>query len=590
MKKILFILFLVTSQAVSAQNDFLIAENYYREGSYNKAAQLYEKLFHKNPFNTTYLKRLLTCYQETNQFIVAEKLLKSQINKNPTKAYINVELGYNYEKQQKDSIAKIYYDKAIIAIDKIPSRAGHIGRMFKQNNLLDYALSAFEKGMTYNPTANYNFQIAQIYGEQGKFEKMFTSYINLIDNNENYLNTVKRFTSRYISENPQDNRNKLLKKVLIQKSVGKPKDAWNLLLSWLFTQEKEYGKAFIQEKALFKRNNKYLLNITNLGHVAFENEAYNIAKQCFQFAEVNTPILEEKINAVLYLLKIGIATEQPNIEKNFNVAFSTYGKLQNTLPIQIEYADFLTFHKNKPQQAIVILAEALRVAPSKFLKASIKLKLGDILVFTGKFNKALIYFSQVQTSIKNHPLAQEARFKVAQTSYFKNDFSWSLAQLKVLKASTTQLIANDALELFLVVSDNLPKDSIPSGLSQYAKADLMAYQQKNKQAIDTLQSILQNFKGHKIEDEALFKQALLFTKTKQFEKALENYLKIIHLNKDGILVDDSLFYIAELYRTKLNNLEKASEYYQKIIFDHPSSIFLVEARKKYRQLRGDNIN
>jgi tetratricopeptide (TPR) repeat protein len=211
-------------------------------------------------------------------------------------------------------------------------------------------------------------------------------------------------------------------------------------------------------------------------------------------------------------------------------------------------------------------------------------------VFLGKYNKALIYFSQVQTSIKNHPLAQEARFKVAQTSFFKNDFKWAFAQLKVLKASTTQLIANDALDLYLIISDNQPKDSLDTGLQLYASADLLAFQNKNFQAIDTLQKVIVNYKGQKIEDEALYKQASLFAKTDQFDTAIEKYQQIIALDKEGIFVDDALYQIAEIYNSKLNNKEKASENYQKIIFEHPSSIYLVEARKKYRKLRGDNIN
>ena len=207
----------------------------------------------------------------------------------------------------------------------------------------------------------------------------------------------------------------------------------------------------------------------------------------------------------------------------------------------------------------------------------------------GKFNKALIYYSQVQTSFKNHNIGQEARFKVAQASYFKNDFKWAKAQLKVLKGSASQLIANDAANLFLTISDNEPKDSISSGLKEYAKADLLAFQNKNDQAIAVLSEIITTYRGQAIEDEALFKQAKLFIKKKQYDEAILNYAKIIALDKNGIYVDDVYYYMAELYNNELNNPEKAKEYYQKIIFDHPSSIYLVEARKKFRKLRGDHI-
>ncbi len=134
------------------------------------------------------------------------------------------------------------------------------------------------------------------------------------------------------------------------------------------------------------------------------------------------------------------------------------------------------------------------------------------------------------------------------------------------------------------------KDSLRLALKTYAKADLLAYQNQNFKAIDTLQTVLNKYKGHPIEDEALFKQASLFIKTNQLKEAEDNYLKIIHLNKEDILADDAVYNLAELYENQLKIPSKAKEYYKKIIFEYPSSIFLVDARKKYRKLRGDTIN
>jgi len=590
MKKAIILFFIFISSLSYGQNDYMLAERYYRDGAYEKAIQIFKVLYAKNPYNTTYLKRLVSSYQETSQFETVEKLLKQRLITNPKHSYLNVELGYNYEKQQQKETAKIYYDKAINSIKTNNGMGGFIGRLFNDNALLDYAILAYQETMRYNPNANYQFQIAQIYGEKGAFEKMFTSYIDLIDKNEDYLNTVQRFTSRYITDDPVNNNNILFKKALIKKSVSNPKNVWNQLLSWLFIQQKEYEKAFIQEKALYNRNPEYIVNIIDLGYNSFNNNAFDTAKKCFDFILEKSPFIDQILIANLYTVKIAIATNQENIESLFDAIFTRYGKNSATLKIQLAYAEFLTYKKNKPEQAITVLTHAMDIAKSKFEKAEIKLKLGDVHVFIGNYNKALIYFSQVQTSIKNHPLAQQARFKVAQTSYFKNDFKWAFAQLKVLKASTTQLIANDALDLFLIISDNQPKDSLDIGLQLYAKADLLAFQNKNTQAIDTLQRVIREYKGQKIEDEALFKQADLFSKTKQFQKAINNYTQIIALDKDGIFVDDSIYQIAEIYLNQLINTKKASEYYQKIIFEHPSSIYLVDARKKYRKLRGDIVN
>ncbi len=568
----------------------MLAESYVRQGEFAKATQIYKSLLDRNPFNSTYLKKLITCYQETDQYQEAEDLIRNSLEKNPGQKYLHVELGYNYERQQKTALANKEYATALRSIDLNPSMGGLVGRMFRQNNLLDNAVLAYTKTMELNPNARYQFQVAQIYGEQGEFAKMFDSYVDLVNSNESYVGTVQRLASRYVSDDPLDENNIALKRSLLRKSVSNPKNVWNELLSWLFSKQKEYDKALIQEKALFKRNPKYLENIATLGGISFQDQDYAAAQDCFSFLLEKSNFLEEKLTAELYLLRISSATQNPNTEQKFESVLDRYGTNANTIRIQIEYADYLTFQQGKPEQSESVLERALQLSKSKFERARIKIKLGEIFVFTNRFNKALIYFSQVQTKLKNHPLSQEARFKVAQTSYFKGDFSWAMAQLKVLKGSTTQLIANDAVDLFLLISDNQPQDSIPSGLQQYAKADLLAYQNKNTEALKVLKGIVDNFKGFPIEDEALFKEAKVLVKNKKYDEAISNFEKVIALNPEGILNDDAFFQIAEIYNFKLNLPSKAKEYYQKIIFEHASSIYLVDARKKYRQLRGDDIN
>jgi len=564
-KQILFVVLLVSSFGY-AQNEYLLAENYFRAGEYEKATTVYKKLYEKSPFNTTYLQRLISCYQETTQFVRAEELLKAKIQSNPSQVFLYVYLGYNYERQQQKETATIYYQKALSAIDEKSNYSGLIAAIFKHYSLIEYAITAYEKAMKNNPKANYNFQIAQLYGEKGAFKKMFQSYIDLIDKNPDYVKNVQRYVSRYLTNDAESKNNILFRKTLLRKSASNPKDEWNLLLSWLFAQQKEYGKAFLQE-----------------------NTDYDSAKQIFSFVNENALFDEEKLEANLYLAKIAMKTKSNQTEELFQRLFSTFGKNQATIKLQVLYADYLTFQKNNASKAIEVLKNALGFSNSKFDKARIKLKLGEVLVFTGKKNKALIYFSQIQTQLKNHPLAQQATFKVAQTSYFNGDFTWAKAQLKILKSATTQLIANDAIALFLTITDNEPVDAIPSGLTAYAKADLLAFQNKNQEAVAVLKDILNKFKGQPIEDEALFKQATLFIKLQAFENAIVNFKKIIQGDPKGILRDDAHYALAELYNYQLNNPEKASEHYQKIIFDFASSIYLVDARKKYRKLRGDAL-
>ncbi|MDJ0645314.1 MAG: tetratricopeptide repeat protein, partial [Flavobacteriaceae bacterium] len=534
-------------------------------------------------------------YQLTDNFQQATDLLTSQKTFFPEQAYLDVEVGYNLQLQNKKEAAIPYYDAALKSIENNPNTGYLIGKAFQDNHLLDYALKSYERAMELNPNLNYDAYIAFIYGEKGEVENMFNAYLNMIDKNPSYFSTVQRYAGRFLSDDSLDANNSAFRKLLLKRLQTNPNDSWNKLLSWLYMQQKEYGKALVQEKAIYLRNRETLERVIEVGGVAFDNNDYLTTKNAFQYVLENTGDQNLQLEAQLYLLQSNIETatttdEMSAIELKFKELFDQYGINSNTVDIQIAYADFLTFKKDDPKQAIDILKEALHKTTSEFQKGEVKIKLADVLVYTNQFNQALINYTQVQTKLKNSTLAQQARFKVAQTSYFKGDFKWASTQLKVLKGSTSQLIANDAVDLFLLISDNLGYDSIPKALQLYAKADLLAYQNKNKRAIDSLALVLKNHKGEEIEDLALFKQADLYEKTNQFNKAEENYLKIIDAHAGSILLDNSYFRLGELYESRLKNPEKAKEMYQKIIFEHPSSIYLVDARKRFRKLRGDQIN
>ena len=593
MKKILILFFLVITSFVQAQN-IQLAYDYFRKGEYQKAASIYNKLYQKNKNSNAYFKQLVKCYQELDNYVKAEDLIQKQIAHFPKRPNLKVELGYNYQLQNLKEKAEPLYREAIEAVKKNPASAYATGKAFQDNHLLDYAMEVYTKAMKANPRLNLHLYIANIYGEKAEIGNMFNAYLDMVASNINYYATIQRYIGKFITDDSNNNNNKIFRKLLLKRLQNNPNDAWNKLLSWMYMQQKDYNKALIQEKALYKRSSKDLKRIFDLGAISFNEKQFETAKNCFRFIIENTNNQNDILTAELVLLRIGIKTAKNNedydiVDTKFKDLFAKYGKGRNTVNLQIAYADFLVFTKNKPNEALTVLKEALPVASSRYVKGDIKIKLADILVYTNKFNQALINYSQVQSDLSGSDVAQTARLKVAKTSYYKGDFDWAKTQLKVLKSATSKLISNDALKLNLLIGDNIAGDTIRTALKKYATADLLAYQNKNQQAIDTLSVLLKDFKGHAIEDEALYKQAALYKKMKQFAFAENNYQKIIQIDKTGILADDACYQLGELYANELADTEKAKEMYQKIIFEYGSSIHLVDARKKFRKLRGDHL-
>ncbi|WP_047246549.1 tetratricopeptide repeat protein [Maribacter thermophilus] len=594
MKFFHFLTFLLFTCTVIAQEDFL-AKQYYADGDFEKAVVFYEKLTEKSPRRTDYLQGLISCYQQLERYKDAENYLSKQLKARNPHPTLLIEMGYNYTLQNLTEKANIYYDKALAVIDKNPNYGYALGYQFQKYTLLDRALTAYKKAMELNPELDYNYQLARIYGEQGDIEKMYGSYLDLLQNGKTSKSNILRSIDDFVSADPENTNNLILKKILLERAQKTPDVIWNEFLSWLFVKQKQYNSAFRQEKAIYKRmENSSVQRLENLGAMAFEEGETAIAKDIFEYIKDQTTDDITILDAELNLIKIDLLDADKNrleaIKKRYQNLIDEYGYRPQTLQLQIAYSNFLTFKQDNPAPAIELLKNSLELPLNQRGKAYIKLALGDILVYDKRFNEALIYFSQIQEKLKNDVLGQNARYKVAETSFYKGDFDWALTQLKVLRGSTSQLIANDAMQLSLLISDNSLEDSTQTALKKYARADFLAYQNKTDEAINALDDILENHKGEKIEDEALLKQAQLYELQKKYEKAQYNYQKIIEFYGNGILADDAHFALAELYRTIFNEPENAKQHYEKIIYNYQDSYYFPQARKNFRILRGDAIN
>ena len=576
-----------------SQADESLAEDYFDRGQFEKALISYQKLYSEKNNNLNYFYRIIEIYQQLENYQAAELMLMEKVSGQRNPQFI-VELGYNYQLMGDLEQAEFYYQQAEKKIEEEPIYAYYVANRFERRALIKRAARVYERAMELRPESNYYMQLGRIYGELAQTEKMFNCYASYIERNENFIHQAKRIFSQFISENGDDENNIQLRRVLLRKIQSNPNVLWNQLLSWLFIQQRDYGKAFAQERAIYKRAPESLRGIIDLSKIAIDEDNFEVAEEILNYLIDNImdpAIVLEAHKDLLELKAKHISNEEfTTVEDKYIALLALYGRNVQTINLQLSYAKFVAFQLDRPNEAISFLRETLESRVSRIQEARVKLLLGDILVLQEKFNEALIYFSQIQANLKNSTISQQARFRVAKASYYKGDFKWAESQLKILKASTSQLIANDALDLKLLISDNKYDDSTQTALKLYAKADLLAFQNKTEEAISKLDIIVANHKTESIMDQALYQQALLFEKIKAFTKAEANYLAVIENYREDILADDAYYRLAELYSNELMQPEKAKEFYEKIIFDYADSIYFVEARKKYRALRGDSIN
>ena len=588
MHRFIYLLFIPFTSLLFSQSESL-AVNYFEKGDFEKAKISFQKLYTDNPYNQKYFDYLIKSFQQLEAYRTVDSLLVTKIESNAFSPRLWVLRGYNFQLQNDTEKAEEAYTKAVKTIKENPFYGRLLGDAFQQINQLDWAIKAYKKAMELNPKLDYHINLARVYGEKGDIAYMYDNYLSLLIKNKAYKQAILGNISSFITENPENPNNILLRKRILSKMQQQPNPILNASMAWLFIQQRQYLKAFIQERAVYLKS-KNLNPLIRLAKIAKE-ENHSGTQEILDFIIKNSSNKAIKIWAHKQAIALKLEANRPNIdkvEKEFKQLFETYKTGLETTDLQIMYAEFLVFYKSEIQQGILLLKTLIQKPLPKFQLAKAKMALADILVFDEKFSQALIYYSQIQKAFKNDVLGQQARFKVAQTSYYKGDFKWAETQLNVLKSSSSQLIANDALKLKLLISDNVFQDTILVALKKYAKADLLAYQNKNEEAIALLEEILQHHKGKTIEDEALLKQANLYIKSGNYEKARFNYQKIIEFYGDGILADDAHYQLAKLYEEFLDQIPLAKKHYEYLIFNKPDSVFFVEARNRYRKLRGDD--
>lgn len=592
MKYLFLYIALFLSMAAFAQNEQL-AQHYFDKGEFDKALISYQELLKSQPGQSFYFTRYLESLQQLQRYAEAQQAIEDRL-KIYNQTTLLIELGYNYQ-LLKDAKSKKYYDQAIDRLRANPSEVYAVAQVFERRGLLEYALNSYKLANDLQPGRYHlNYQIAVLYGQMGQIDMMVSTFLDEAHANPGSLIMVQNQLSRFGQDDEDGRFAEVLRKALLLKAQKSQQDVfWNQFLSWFYIQQKEYNKAFVQEKAIYRRNPESFSNIVNLAQLAVQEGDKETGREILAFVLENTRDLETVIDAHFYLLDMRIDDARPQdypaIEAEFSRLINEFGATNYTLNLQELQAHFLAFYLNKPEPAKAILKNLMAQPLGRHQVAQLKMELADILLFEEKFNQALIYYSQIEEDLKNDVIGHQASLASARTSYFKGDFDWAQKQFQTLKSASSQLIANDALEYFLLINDNA-SDSTRTALKKFARADYLSFQQKPDLALQAFEKILNEHKGDEIEAVTLLRIGRLQEKAGNFDKALAHYAQILEKHADGIYVDEALFYQAELYSKKLDQPEKAKPLYEQIIFKHEDSIHAVEARKRFRQLRGDNAS
>lgn len=601
-------LILLSVGTLSAQGttDEQLAAHYYRDGDFDKAVIYYERLYNARPSDDLY-NYYFNCLLALEEWKEAERLAEKQSKMHPALYKYRVDIGKVYLRQGDEDKAQKHFEKIVKTTSKASiNQVLDLGKAFSELDKNDLALEVYyqarkEMGNTYP----FHFQIAQVLGQQGNVEAMINEYLDVLEVSQGYLQSVQSTLNRVIGFDEESKYSDVLEQQLLLRVQRQPdSDVYAQMLIWMLIKQNKFEAAMIQVQALDKRNKEDGDRVMNLSKVALNNYQFSVAINGYKYVKAKGPANYYYVDATIGLLKAqnesvthGAYTQASiqSLSQDYATTLEEFGNRSSTWEIVLDYAHIKAFYESKFNEAALpeavnLLKKGLTIPGlSEHQLAKLKIELADIYVLAGFIWDASILYGQVEKRFKYDELGFEAKLKNAKVYYYSGDFGWAEAQLDVLKGSTSKLIANDALELSIFISENTGLDTTTEALSVFAKSELMLAQHKFDSALYMLDLIESNFPGHELSDNILFQRAQIAEQLGEFQNAIDHYLKLQSTYPSDILADNALMSAGRLYEYALKDLNKAMKLYEQILNEYPGSLFVVEARKRFRSLRGDFI-
>ena len=579
-----------------------LAIQYYEQKAFEKANIYFDELFNKSAENwfSYYYKSLLAI----KDYSKAEKITKKFLKEDKNNTFLYVRLGQIYKLQNNEKKEKEFYDKAIKDLIAFPPYVQNLATAFVEVGQYNYALDSYKKGRNATPEYPYYFERAEVFKAMNDLKAMINELLDAIDFKESDIQLVKINLQNSLGYNEETGgfKNPLLKEEL-QKRIQKNPDkiAFIEFLIFVQLQQKDFYGAFIQSKSLDKRLNEDGQRMYELAKLFVTNKQWSVSKQCFDYIILKGPsnlffdaaTIDNLSVEFLSLTESALTQREAfiSLEANLLKANEKYKNSYLSSGLIKDIASLKAYYLDKSSEAIILLEDYLLNNSLEIqLKAELKLMLADIYLISGEIWEASLLYSQVEKDFKYDAIGQEAKFRNAKLSFYAGDFAWAKSQADVLKGATTKLISNDALDLSLIISDAIAVDTNEAPLKLFACADLMIRQHKYEEAIVKMDSINLLYSSNTLGDDIYFKKAQIYMIQKKYKDVESMYKNILEYYPNELYADDAQFKLGELYEYYLSDKEKAKQIYQELLLNFSGSTYAVDARMRYRELRGDAPN
>ncbi len=582
--------------------DERLANQYFRDGQYEQAVALYEELFEENPTPVIYNNYLESLFA-LGKFRTARQVVEAQIEAHPDDIRYQVDLGWSYDRADQSRRARRQLNGLIDDLEADPDAVIGLAMAFETRGYLDRAMDTFKEGRRLLGDSHpLHLRIAELHEKKGDYRAMMREYLDYITARPDDMDRVRGMIQDAIAHDPGFERNDALRAELLARTQREPDHVhYSEMLLWLSIQQQDFRLAFRQARALDRRLQQEGRPVLEVAELSKNNAHYEVAAEAYQYLLEQGEEARHYLQALVGYLNVRFLavtddyTYDPDdlleIEQEYKEAIGDLGINARTVSLVRNLANLQAFYLENTSEAIELLEATLDLPRiSNRVKAECRIELADILLHTGQVWDATLLYSQVDRMFRDDPLAHEAKYKNARLTYFIGEFDWAKAQLDILKAGTSRLIANDAMKLSLRIQDNLGVNGDPQPLLMFARAEQHIFMNQYDRALQTLDSIQDAFPNHQIQDDVLFARADIMRERGDYEAADSLLALITEQYPMGLLADEALFQRAELQQHLFERDDKAMALYQQIMIEYPGSLHTITARNRFRQLRGDVVN
>jgi len=577
---------------------FRMADSFLQNEEYEKAIEILESLYEQSPGNSAFYRKLKDAYESVKRYDDAIQLVEGRIEQNATPQLVAEKARLQYQNGDEEAADRTW----AAAIDRAPQRATTYRLVYQ--SLLDVrrfrrAIEVLQSARTQlEDDTLFRTELARLYGLDGRHRKAMQEYVALLNERPDRLALVRSRLQGFVDRGEGVEAGTAVLDAAVENHPLNT--AYRELLAWLYMSTDDYEAAYDVYRALDRLQQSEGRQLYAFARKAADADQFSIATTALEAVLERYPDAEVAAQARRTLGDTyrRWATPSPEASSLGPDSSARYDAARRA------YRTFLDEHPSHEARPTVLralgsleldvyraldraqatLEQVVSAHASSPAAGEARYDLARIALLRGDLERAELLFSRLADQAGTDVLADRARFELARLQFYRGRFDAAAARAQTTSADPSADVANDAIELSVLIQENRGPDSLDTPLRQYARAQLDVRRRQFDAATARLDSLLQNHGRHALADQARFDRARVQLAHGDTSSARETLLTLPRRHPRSPYADRSLYRLAQIHEAQ-GRPEDAISLYNRLLSEYPKSLLAADARTRLRTLR-----